>query len=147
MPGWDFVHTHNSPGGASPLFHMSPPSSGAGQTGSSAPLLPPPPAYCLSVRLRVRNMMESDFRTVRPLSPIVPWQNGSGNWATEEGSRCLLQGAGTKAGTHNGFSVRSRRSVVIIKGHKSLNGCKMCNRKEVLEASGGNSGLASSGDF
>lgn len=58
-------------GGALPPFHMSP-SSSAGQTGSPAPLLPPPPPHCLSVRLQVRNMMEGDFWTVRRLSPFVP---------------------------------------------------------------------------
>lgn len=71
-PGWV---------GALPLFHRSPPSS-AGQTGSSAPLLPPPPPHCLSVRLRVRNMMERDFWTVRRLSPFVPpaeWEWKLGN--------------------------------------------------------------------
>lgn len=74
---------------------------------------------------------------------LSPRQNGSGNWVTEEKSRCLLWGAGTKAGTHNGFSVRSRRSVVLIKGHKRLNGCKVCKRRVVVVASGGNGGLTS----
>lgn len=68
-------------GGALPLFHMSP-SSSKGQTGSPAPLLPPPPPHCLSVRLQVRNMMKGDFWTVRRLSPFVPpaeWEGKLGD--------------------------------------------------------------------
>lgn len=127
----DCVQTHNSPGvgGGHYLCFTCPP--------PPARARPVPPRRC-SLRLLLivsvsgcecATWWRVTFGRSDACPPLSPRQNGSGNWATEEESRCLLWGAGTKAGTHNGFSVRSRGSGGHIKGHKRLNGCKVCKKE------------------
>lgn len=97
------------PWGGHELCFTYPPSSTTDQTTSSVPLRLPPPPHCLHVRLWVHNMMESDFGRSDACFLLSP-QNRTGNWATEEESRCLLWGA-TQRGAHNGFHRSSSRSV------------------------------------
>lgn len=97
-----------------------------GGTNSVSVTPPPPPqarpvapspstSLCPCQAARAQHDGESDFWMVRRLLSFVPL-NWTGNWATEEESRCLLRGV-TQRGTDNGLNLSFSGSVDLIMNH------------------------------
>lgn len=136
------VETQSSLEGVLPLFHAPPPP----QQTRPAPLRRCSIHLLLIVSVSGRECAtwwRVTFWTVRRLFSFVPHRMGL-EIGQQKRSPDVCCGVQHKSGANNGFSLRFSWSMLLIKGHKRLNGCKI--KASQQESSGGgvrwrNSGL------